>query len=352
LDFLKSTVRFFHHQFLRLSWLALLLVLAVHAILSWCLMYLAGETQLLGPVAWLYFYMTTSTTIGYGDFSPATELGRFFAALFIMPGGVVLLAAVLGKLSSFFITSWRKDMQGLGDYSDLTDHIVIFGWNRYHTPKMVELIYGDSRRENRKVLLCTSQEIENPLPEQVLFIRNENLNDPTIIRRTGVINAARVIVFREGDDRTLATCLSIAATSTRAHIVAWFENREMVALLQSHCPQIECHSNISMELLVRSAQDPGSSRVQQQLLSTLVGPTQYSVRVPEGFAGTTFGRLLEFFKANHEAIALGVAESATGNDLRLNPSSNDRVEAGQVIYYMAAQRIHGNEIMWVDILPG
>ena len=349
MDFLKTTLRFFHQQFLRLSWLALVLVLIIHVLLSWYLMYLAGEQALLSPVQWFYFYLTTSTTVGYGDLSPASPLGRFFAALFILPGGVILLAALLGKLSSFFIASWRKGMQGLGDYSQLTDHIVIVGWNRYHTPKMVELIYGDSRRENRKVLLCTSQEIENPLPEQVLFIRGESLNDPAIIQRTGVENAARVIVFRAGDDRTLATCLSLAATQTRAHIVAWFENREMVTLLQSHCPQIECHSNISMELLVRSAQDPGSSRVQQQLLSTLVGPTQYSVRVPDGFAGTTFGRLLEFFKVNHEAIALGVAESATGNDLRLNPASNDRVEAGQVVYYMAAQRIHGNEIQWEQL---
>ena len=346
MSFLKSTLRFFHHQFIKLSWLALLMVLLGHFILSWTLMWLASESALLPFDQWFYFYVTTSTTVGYGDLSPGSALGRVLAALFILPGGVVFLAAVLGKLSSFFITVWRRGMQGRGDYSGLENHIVIFGWNRNHTPKMVELIFGDSRRENRKVLLCTSQEMENPFPERVLFVRGESLTDQSFIQRTGIASAARVIVFRDSDDQTLATCLSIAATKTKAHIVAWFENQQMVDLLQSHCPQIECHSNISMELLVRSAQDPGSSRVQQQLLSTLIGPTQYSVLVPEDFGGTTFGRLLEFFKVQHEAIALGVAGSATGNDLRLNPPSNDRVEAGQVVYYMSAQRIHGNEIQW------
>ncbi|USE39269.1 potassium channel family protein [Endozoicomonas sp. SCSIO W0465] len=349
MSFLKSTLRFFHHQFLKLSWLALLLVLLGHFILSWALMWLASESALLPFDQWFYFYVTTSTTVGYGDLSPGSALGRVWAALFILPGGVVLLAAVLGKLSSFFMTVWRRGMQGRGDYSGLKNHIVIFGWNRNHTPKMVALIFGDSRRENRKVLLCTSQEMENPFPEQVLFVRGESLTDPTFMQRTGIDNAARVIVFRDSDDQTLATCLGIAATKTTAHIVAWFENQQMVDLLHSHCPQIECHSNISMELLVRSAQDPGSSRVQQQLLSTLIGPTQYSVRVPEDFGGTTFGRLLEFFKVHYEAIALGVAESTTGNDLRLNPPGNDRVEAGQVVYYLSAQRIHGNEIHWDQI---
>lgn len=346
MDFLKTTMRFFHNQFLKLSWLALLLVLLGHFAFSWSLMWLAGEEGLLSPAQWLYFYVTTSTTVGYGDLSPGSELGRVLAALFILPGGVVFLAAVLGKLSSFFITVWRKGMQGRGDFSGLENHIVIFGWHRNQTPKMVELIFGDTRRENRKVLLCTSQEMENPFPEQVLFIRGESLNDPALIQRTGIENAARVIVFRDTDDQTLATCLTIAATRTKAHIVAWFENDQMVNLLHSHCPQIECHSNISMELLVRSAQDPGSSRLQQQLLSTLIGPTQYSVRIPEDFAGTTFGRLLEFFKVNHEAIALGIADSATGNDLKLNPASAESVNAGQVIYYMSAQRIHRSEIQW------
>ena len=349
MGFFKAMVRFFHYQFLRLSWLALLLVLAVHAMLSWYLMYLADERQLLAPVDWLYFYMTTATTIGYGDFTPDNKLGELFAALFIMPGGVVLLAAVLGKLSSFFIAYWRKSMQGLGSYPNLTGHIVIFGWHRDHTPKMIELIYGDKHRQHYKVVLCTSKKIENPLPEKVLFIRSEHLNDPLTLRRAGVVHAARIIVFRDSDDRTLATCLSIAATKTHAHIVAWFENQEMVTLLQSHCPQIECDSNISMELLVRSAQDPGSSRVQQQLLSTLVGPTQYSMRVPDNFAGTSFGQLLEFFKVRYEAIVLGVADSTTGNNLHLNPPSSYRVKAAQVIYYIAAQRICGDEVLWRDI---
>ncbi|MGB1272251.1 MAG: potassium channel family protein [Endozoicomonas sp.] len=346
MNYFRLSLRFFQQQFLKLSWVALLVVLLTHFLLSWSLMWLAGEEGLYKSGVWFYFYITTSTTVGYGDLSPSGEWGRLVAALVIMPGGVVLFAALLGKLSSFFITMWRKGMQGRGSFSELDNHIVIFGWHRRHTTKMVELIFGDTRRDNRKVLLCTTEAMENPFPGKVLFIRGESLNDETIVERSGVERAARVIVFRGSDDQTLATCLTIAATPTRAHIVAWFEDEHMVRLLHSHCPQIECHSNISMELLVRSSQDPGSSRLQSQLLSTLVGPTQYSVRVPADFAGTTFGDLLHFFKARYEAIALGVADSATGDDLKLNPASSEPVKGGQVIYYMAAERIYAGEIAW------
>jgi voltage-gated potassium channel Kch len=39
----------------------------------------------------LYFSMVTLTTIGYGDFSPQTELGRLFTVFYIIIGiGVIL----------------------------------------------------------------------------------------------------------------------------------------------------------------------------------------------------------------------------------------------------------------------
>ena len=65
------------------------------------------------------------------------------------------------------------------------------------------------------------------------------------------------------------------------YIVAYFDQHSFADLLKAHCPHAECNVSLSIELMVRSAQDPGSSRVQRQLLSALEGPTQYSLQVPE-----------------------------------------------------------------------
>ena len=163
LNFIRKTLRFFNRQFLKLNWLALVFVLQVHFLVSFGGMLLVGEQELLND--WFYFYITTATTVGYGDLSPVTIAGRWLAALWIMPGAVVLFAGFLGKLSSLFITIWRKNMQGRGDYSDLDGHIVILGWHGQRTARMIQLIYGDTRRVNRKVVLCTTEEMENPFPE-------------------------------------------------------------------------------------------------------------------------------------------------------------------------------------------
>lgn len=42
----------------------------------------------------LYFSVTTLTTVGYGDFTPETELGRAFTILYVLIGLGVVLSVV------------------------------------------------------------------------------------------------------------------------------------------------------------------------------------------------------------------------------------------------------------------
>ena len=104
--------------------------------------------------------------------------------------------------------------------------------------------------------------------------------------------------------------------------------------------------------MVRSAQDPGSSRVQRQLLSTLEGPTQFSLKVPSETGAVSYGALFATLKETHDATLIGVAESALGDDLILNAPSDHRVDAGTIIYFLAARRIDPGEIDWPALNSG
>ncbi|MDP0589671.1 MAG: ion channel [Candidatus Endonucleobacter bathymodioli] len=349
---IRPIYKFCNSHMLKISWLVLTVILVLHFSFSWLVLVGAGEQVFVQPIDWIYFYVTTATTIGYGDFSPETNVGKLFSAVIVMPGAVLLFAAFLGKLSSLFIRVWRKGMQGKTDYSRLKDHIVILGWHPEKTSRMVQLIFGDVRGQKRVVVLCTAQNLENPFPNLVRFVRGARLLDKEVFRRAALEQAGRIIIFQKTDDQTLAACLSVCATKTTAHVVAWFEDSRMAGLVQSHCPQVECHTNLSVDLLVRSAQDPGSSRLQSQLLSTLEGPTLFSVQVPDDFKGTTFACLLGVMKGKHEAIAMGLAETVMGKDLLLNPPGDHRVRAGNIIYFIAAARVMVSEVAWSDMVVG
>ena len=329
-----------------LSWDTVLFMTVLHFTVSWGLMALVGGEQIASGEIFWYFYATTATTVGYGDYSPVTAAGRAVTILWITPGGIALFTTIIAKAVGQISDRWRKRLRGLASYEDLTDHIVILGWHGSRTQRMVDHIRGGQGEHERDIVLCAAQTIENPMPDQVRFVRSTALNTPDILQRAAVGKAKYIIALGHDDNETLAAALGAAAVNGDAHIVAYFDQQSFADLLKAHCPHAECNVSLSIEMMVRSAQDPGSSRVQRQLLSTLEGPTQFSLRVPADANPVSYGALFTELKSKHDATLFGVAESALGDDLILNAPSDHRVDPGMILYFMADRRIEPTQIRW------
>lgn len=339
-------------QMLKLRWTFLAMLVFVHFAFSWYLLLQAGETEIIAPFKFYYFYLVTASTVGYGDFSPSSLAGQAAVSLFVIPGGVILFAALIGKMTTVIVDGWRRNMKGQLNFNGrLEDHIVIMGWHRESTARMIDLIFGDTRRENRDIVLVSNHKMENPDPDRLHFVQAESLASEDVWERAAIADASRIIIAGISDESTLTTALSLSAAGrTNAHIVCHFEQADKAALLKAHAPQVECHISTTTEMLVRSAQDPGSSRVQAQLLNTLTGPTQFSFQVPSHFSGCTFGQLIRTLKEHHDILVLGLAESIHGDDLVLNPPAEHPVHSGHLVYYMAHQRLRASEINWGKLL--
>lgn len=240
-------------------------------------------------------------------------------------------------------------MRGQTSYDSLTDHVVILGWHGSRTRRMIEHIRGDRGQQAREIVLCSAEEIDNPLPDDVRYVKSSALNTPDLLHRAAVAAADYIIALGHDDNETLAAALGAAAANNDGHLVAYFEQQSVADLLKAHCPHAECNVSLSIELMVRSAQDPGSSRVQRQLLSTLEGPTQFSLRVPVDTGVVTYGALFTELKNKHDATLFGVAETALGEDLILNAQTSQPVNPGAILYFMAAKRIDPVEIDWLAI---
>ncbi len=329
-----------------LSWGAVFVFAACHFAISWGVIALAGGEEIAEASIFWYFYATTATTVGYGDFAPATLAGRLVTVLWIMPGGIALFTTIIAKAVQQVSDRWRKSVRGQSSYENLANHIVILGWHGFRTQRMVDQLRGDIGEKDREIVLCTVQDVENPMPDQVRFVRGAALNTPDVLTRAGVAGAGDIIALGHDDSETLAAALGAAAVNQDAHIVAYFDQESFADLLKAHCPQAECNVSLSIELMVRSAQDPGSSRVQRQLLSTLEGPTQFSLKVPENAGAVSYGALFATLKENHDATLIGVAESALGDDLILNAPSGHRIDPGTIVYFLAARRIAPGDIDW------
>lgn len=332
-----------------LSWEAVVVMTGAHFAVSWALLFWIGYEEIASPRVFWYFYVTTATTVGYGDYSPVTELGRLITVLWVMPGGIALFTTIIAKVVQHISNGWRRRMRGVSNYENLENHIVILGWHGLRTQRMVEHIRGDRSDKERDIVLCSSQFIENPMPDDVRFVRGSALNTPDVLQRAAVANAEYIIALGHDDNETLAAALGAAAANNDAHMVAYFEQQSFSDLLKSHCPHAESNVSLSIEMMVRSAQDPGSSRVHRQLLSTLEGPTQFSLQVPHGVKVFSYGALFTELKKQHDATLFGVAKTALGEDLILNAHATQEVTPGAIVYFMSAQRIDAKEIDWPAI---
>ena len=97
-----SPLRFFERICLKLtglSWKLVVGIIMFHYFSSWALMYyFESGAEFSQPAVYWWFYIVTSTTVGYGDFSPATLGGRI-VAVYVMLGGIGFFAAFIAKVA-------------------------------------------------------------------------------------------------------------------------------------------------------------------------------------------------------------------------------------------------------------
>lgn len=322
-----------------LSWWTLVLGFALHYAISTTLMRRLESGEITELIAFFYYYVTTVTTVGYGDIAPKTAEGRLLAALWIMPGGIVLFTTSITKFVHFLSNRWSRRMHGEADYSYLKGHIVILGWQGLRTQQMVEEITHDVGTTQREIVLCSTKDIENPMPTVVKFVRDTALSERDLHHRAGTAGAVAIIALGHDDNDTLAASLAAAAHNSTGHLVAYFQQQAFADLLTAHCPRAEALVSNDTTRLVRASQDPGSSRVHQALLSVMTGNTLFSLRLGVDAPLKTYDELMVEFKRNHNATIVAVADDALGNGLALNAPASKHVGPNQVVYYIAQRRI-------------
>jgi voltage-gated potassium channel len=109
-------------------------------------------------------------------------------------------------------------------------------------------------------------------------------------------------------------------------------------LLTHHCPTVECTPSVAVEMLAKSAADPGSSTLHHDLLSVAGGMTQFSLLLPETAPGQSVGDLLHPFKKTFDALIIGVQQPGE-KSIEINPGLDYPVGPGARLYYIANRRI-------------
>jgi len=337
---------------LQLTWPMMFFLVIAQTCITYLLLVMSDESALTDNLLQFIYYNTVViSTVGFGDFSPTTDLGKMVVAFFQIPSGLIIFATFIGKVTQLFINIARNNMNGSNDFYHLDDHILLLCGDNHASEQIVQLILGDKKRQKRQILLCVTAEIKNPYPDidEVSFARLRAFSDLKELERIALSKARRIIIDGQSDDETLSIALSIATyASAEANISAHFFDKSKADLLKIHCPQIECSIDSSAQMMVRSMQDPGSSQVTAHILSTLNGATLYCLQAPKLEQPIPFEQLFNRLKHSHGMILIALSHFKNGDDMQVNPDPQSEIKGAEFLYYIANERITVDEINWHD----
>ncbi|WP_375263700.1 ion channel [Palleronia sp.] len=320
------------------SWRFTAGVTVLHATSAAAGLWLLGEGPLVSSVIqFFYFYVVTGSSVGYGDFSPTSTAGKLFTAVWVIPGAISIFAFVIGKIIGEIGMRMRAVMNGLGRFSDKTNHLVIIGWVQGETDRLIsetERLHG-----SRDIVIVSTHDLTSVKADWD-WVRATSLANKADLERAGVGGAAFVVVLAESDDESLTACLSIGALAPKAHAVAYFRDPAPADLVEQHCPMIETVTSTTVEHVARSLSDPGASDLLRRLVSTRTGATLHSTRItgPERIGA---GNAMQVLLARYGATLIGFRPEE-GGDPVLSLAEGTELKSGQTIYYISDERLPGN----------
>ena len=95
----------------------------------------------------IYYNIVTASTVGYGDFSPQTAMGKILTAIYI-PIAISLFAALLSVIGSMIYSKIHRRDHGVASISTDVDYLILGGYK-----EKVEEVAFSLMDEGKKVVL-------------------------------------------------------------------------------------------------------------------------------------------------------------------------------------------------------
>jgi len=279
---------------------------------------------------------------------PRTELGMAVTVA-LMLGGMTVFGIFIGTVSASMVTVLTRRLQVSDlDLDELTDHIIVCGWNPAG-PTMLGELFTDGHKR-RPVVVLTEQNDRPPdlllphIPPELVYHHPGDYTRVDVLEAVGIRRASAAILLtdtltprsdQDRDARTVLAALTIERMAPGIFCCAELINGQHESLLKmAKVEEVVVRDWYAGVIIGSMGRNRGLSRVLNDILSTAEGNAFHKVRVGAAHAGQTIGALHDVLKQRQNAILVSwQREDDRGQTLstQVNPPVDLVVQEGDIL---------------------
>ena len=295
----------------------------------------------------IWWALVTITTVGYGDYTPQTMIGRVVGGVLMVAGmfTLALFAGIVGHSLLNAVLSIRSEQIRMSDY---VDHIVVCGYEE-GSSMLMEVLMDEVDLNKKRLVLIGPGDRPADLPGEALWVQGDPTKESEL-DKVRMTHASTVIVIgprssgpRQADATTILTTFTIrsyldnrkAITKGRRrslHVIAEILESENVDHARAAgVDEVIESRRLGFEIIAHSVSFHGVGDATSQMV-TSGAQSFYVGELPEEAAELgTFRELADALRAKHGALVVGLIDPKTGFQ-RLNPGDHEPVDHNHVIY--------------------
>jgi len=293
----------------------------------------------------IWLTLTTITTVGYGDLSAQTAVGRTATTLLLYFGGIFILAKIAGDYFDYRLERKQKMITGLWRWH-MQKHIVIINAPSTN-PEQYFLRLIQQFRDNpafvNTPIQCLTDQFPNGLPSKLRALDILHFHGlPESQEMLDAVNAnqAEYIIILATDEnnytsdsQTFDILHRLVDSKARAKIVVEClnddnRNRLLAAGAQSVLRPIRAYP----ELIVRAVVAPGSERVLEHLFTHSGNYTQrYDIQLEQRPWAEVVSTLI------HQNLGIALAYLDAQGELFCNPQSDQKITSKAIFVLVREQ---------------
>jgi voltage-gated potassium channel len=273
-----------------------------------------------------YWAITTTTTVGYGDISAITPVGKIISMV-VMLSGIGVLGLFLASFADIMIEKSLKRRHLIRSFME--GHVIVCGWNKKLAIAVKELL-----SEGKEIVVIAEVEDIPIEHENLLFIKGGPSDDENL-KRASVDKASFALISGKDDTETLLSAIAVEKLNGEVHTTCIVSDPKVVeALKKTNVDQILSTDQFFGLALSRSIFVPKVSIFLNELMATR-GMDLYQGEIPRELVGKTFLKVMDVLKEKHETILVGIVR---GKEVVVNPGKEFVLKEGDELLYISEER--------------